>query len=61
MVQALFLDGEGIFQDDNASIHVAKNWCEEHERELEHIEWPPQSQDLNIIERLWCILEQQTS
>ena len=23
------------------------------------MEWPPQSRDLNIIEYLWCVLEQQ--
>ena len=62
MVQSLFPDGEGIFQDDNAPIHIAhvvKNWYKEHESELEHIEWPPQSQDLNIIEHMWCVLERQ--
>ena len=44
MVQALFPDGDGIFQDDNAPIHlsdVANNWYEERNK---HIEWPPQSQ-----------------
>ena len=43
MVQALFPDGNGIFQNDNAPIHTAhvvKNWYEEHESELEYMEWP---------------------
>ena len=41
MVQALFHDGDGIFQCDNFPIHTAlvvKNWYDEHEGELEHME-----------------------
>ena len=62
MVQELFLDAGGIFQDDNAPIHathVVKNWYEEHECDLEHMEWSPQSLDLDIIEYLWRVLERQ--
>ena len=36
-----------------------KNCYEEHERELEHIEWPQQYPGLNIIEHLWCEFERQ--
>ena len=62
MVQALFPDGDYIFQDNNAPIytaHVVKNWYEEHKSELDHMEWPPQSPYLSIIQHLWCVLERQ--
>ena len=51
MVQALFPDGD-IYQDDNSpihSVHVVKNWCDKHGSDLEHMELPQQSLNLNII------------
>lgn len=42
------------FQQDNAPIHTArivKNWIQEQNVEL--LQWPPYSPDLNLIENVW--------
>lgn len=57
MVQTLFLDGDAIFQEDNAAIHSAGcigSWCE---NEVKHPPWPAQSPDLYIVEPVWDSLE----
>jgi hypothetical protein len=40
MIQALFLNNNAVFQEENAPIHTAgtvQSWFEEHEGEVQHL------------------------
>jgi len=47
-----------IFQHNNAPVHTARNvytWLDEHDVQV--IQCPAQSPDLNVIKNGWCILQ----
>jgi len=60
MVRVLFPNNDAVFQDNDLPIHTARrvqSWFEEHEDVLQHLLWPAQSPNLNIVEPLWSVLE----
>ena len=55
MLQTVFPGERPLFHDDNAPVYTARwvqTWLDEHNDEVEHLTWYPQSSDFDIIEPL---------
>ena len=51
----LYLDGSGLFQDDDASNHRTRGvpeWFDGYKNDVNHMLWPSQSSHLNPTEHL---------
>ncbi|XP_053480566.1 intraflagellar transport protein 122 homolog isoform X3 [Ictalurus furcatus] len=58
----VFPNSSGLFQLDNAlcyTAYIVQEWFEEHDQRFKVLILPPNSQDLNLIEHLWGVLDKQ--
>jgi hypothetical protein len=63
VIQTLFPNNDAVFQN-NAPSHTAgtvQSWFQEHEGEIQHLSWPAQSPDLNIIKPMWSVFKTRVS
>ncbi|KAG8198566.1 hypothetical protein JTE90_026464 [Oedothorax gibbosus] len=52
--------GIAVYQDDNATPHranIVRAWFDEHDGEIQRLNWPPRSPDTNPIEYIWDALD----
>ncbi|KAK3523387.1 hypothetical protein QTP86_029885, partial [Hemibagrus guttatus] len=62
LMETLFPDVCGLFQQDNVPCYKAKmvqKWFDEHNNQFEVLTPPPKSPDLSPIEHLWDELDKQ--
>ncbi len=55
---AVFLAGNGHYQQDNVSFHttsIIEEWFEEHDGKCLLMPWPPNSPNINSIEKCFCV------
>ncbi len=54
----VYTSSEGYFKQDNAPCtQIISDWFLEHDNEFTLLKWPPHLPDLNLIERLWDVVE----